>query len=86
MGGIAVTLVRLEDAVAEGIRRMYAVRHRTIWMRSDCGDVFVFVTACPETAERVHAVLEREGLLCDMDLGRVGEPWSPPQDPATEGP
>jgi hypothetical protein len=70
--------VRLEDAIAEMIRRMVAVGHRTAWMRTDRGDVFALVTHHPETAARIYEVLEREGLLCQLDIGRIGEPWTPP--------
>jgi hypothetical protein len=70
--------VRLEDAIAEMIRRMIAVGHQTAWMKTDSGDVFALVTHDPETAAKVYSVLEREGLLCAFGMGRIGEPWTPP--------
>jgi hypothetical protein len=70
--------VPLQDAIAEMIRRMGMVGHRTAWLRSEQSGAFVLVTVQPETAARIYEVLEREGLLCSMHLGKIGEPWTPP--------
>jgi hypothetical protein len=75
--------VPLQDAVAEMIRRMCMVGHRTVWLRSEQSGAFALVTVAPETAAKIHAVLEREGLLCPMDLGKIGEPWAPSGDEGT---
>ena len=70
-------MTTLREAVLEMLSRMDLIGHKTAWMRADPG-VFVLVTQHPETAARIHAVLEREGLLCQTDMGEVGKPWEPP--------
>jgi hypothetical protein len=72
--------VTLDEAILEMTARMRAVGHRTAWMHgTHCGNVvFTLVTVHEDTAVKVHAALDREGLLCQMNLGKPGEAWISP--------
>lgn len=64
--------------VAAMLERMAAADHCTVWGEGNAmigeekTNVFVFFSVNADTAKRAKEVLEREGLLCDTDLGR----WS----------
>ena len=66
------------------LRRGDIIGHKTVWSNGQAhyenGEetiYFAFVSLNKETSERVKDVLEREGLLCQTDLGNCLEAAHP---------
>lgn len=70
----------LHRLLGEMLDGMLRVRHRTVWWRGDVAlerDAgLVFITICPEAAERAHRALAEARVLCDETVGTVAEDGS----------
>lgn len=68
----------------ETLYRASDIGHKTAWAFTDLSNddtrtkLFMIFTTNEERAQAIKFVLEREGLLCDTDLGDPGLGATPP--------